>query len=64
MLNLKEEEPGKELIYVNRWAVSQVKEITILNKLADDLSNVSKKESERLISLYNLFTMSNMEKRI
>jgi hypothetical protein len=62
MLNLKEEEPGKELIYVNRWAVSQVKEITILNKLADDLSNVSKKESERLISLYNLFTMSNMEK--
>ncbi len=54
VLSRKGEDPERDLTFVDRWAMSGLKEITIINKLADDLSNVSRNESERLVSLYNM----------
>lgn len=54
VLSKKGEDPEKDLTFVDRWALPGLREITIINKLADDLSNVSRNESERLISLYNM----------
>ncbi len=60
ILARSEEEANSKMVFIDRWAMSGIREITIVNKLADDLSNVSKNESQRLISLYDLMLSKDL----
>ncbi|WP_338603979.1 DNA double-strand break repair nuclease NurA [Sulfolobus tengchongensis] len=52
---LNEAKPNVEIIkYLNTWAIANVKEVTILNKLADDLSEIDSQDAKKYALLFNL----------
>jgi hypothetical protein len=42
---------NNKLAYIATWSYPGINEVTILNKLADDISNVSKAEAEAYLNL-------------
>lgn len=65
---LSKEPPSIELLnYINAWAIPEVKEITLLNKLADDLSEIKYNDAKKYALIFDLLKenyLSESEKLI
>lgn len=52
---ISKEEPKQDALkYIYDWSIPQAKEITLLNKLADNISEINSQEAKKYATLFNL----------